>query len=327
MYRDHTVAVVVPAYDEEGFVGEVLDTVPEFVDRIYAVDDRSTDGTWAEIERHAGRRALAGPASSADREGRIVSIRHDRNRGVGAAIATGYERALEEGIDVVAVMAGDGQMDPEHLDRLLDPIVEGRAGYAKGNRLGGRTDLREMSGWRLFGNALLTGLTRVASGYWGMADPQNGYTAISRAALEDLALDDLYEGYGFTNDVLVALNARGVQVADVAMPARYGEEESGIVYRSFVPGLSRLLLRAFVRRLRSGDSSRPPVGALVAVGALGLAAGFAGSLLEGIAALRGRSPAGRRRAAILLAVVGAWSLLAGLVLDRRDNRGTVVSVR
>ncbi len=327
MYRDHTVGVVVPAYDEEGFVGEVIDTVPEFVDQIYAIDDRSTDGTWAEIERHAGRRALAGAASSADGGERVVPIRHDRNRGVGAAIVTGYERAFADGMDVVAVMAGDGQMDPEHLDRLLDPIVEGRAGYAKGNRLGGRTDLREMSGWRLFGNALLTGLTRVASGYWGMADPQNGYTAISRETLEDLALDDLYEGYGFTNDVLVALNARGVQVADVAMPARYGDEESGIVYRSFVPGLSRLLLRAFARRLRRRYSARHPIVTLVAAGALGLAAGLAGSLLEGIPALRGRSRPGRPPAGILLALAGAWCLLAGLVLDHRENRGTVVSVR
>lgn len=247
-YRDATVGVVVPAYDEEDFVGDVVRDVPAFVDRIYAVDDRSTDGTWTAImEAATAVNAERGPTAPWERV--VVPIRHERNRGAGGAALTGYRRALADGVDVVATIDGDGQMDPAYLPSLLDPVVEERVAYAKGDRLASREHVAEMSRWRLFGNLLLTGLTRVASGYWRVRDPQNGFTAISGEALAAMDLDRLYERYGFRNDLLVHLSVAGHRVADVAHPARYGEERSGIRYGSFVPNLSWLLFRRFWWRL------------------------------------------------------------------------------
>jgi glycosyltransferase involved in cell wall biosynthesis len=255
MYKGQVVAVVVPAYNESGLVGSVIETIPSFVDRVYVVDDCSTDDTWDEIRRHARRvnsRSVAATVvtDGGDFDERVVTLRNERNRGVGYCVTRGYRHALADGADVVAVMNGDGQMDPAVLDRIIDPVVSGAADYAKGNRLSRPDDYRDMSRWRRFGNRLLTLLTRVASGYWSVTDSQNGYTAISREALETIPLDDLYERYGFLNDLLVTLNVYGLRIADVPHSALYGNERSGIRYGSFVPTLSLLLLRDFVWRLK-----------------------------------------------------------------------------
>lgn len=289
MYRGERVAVVVPAYNEEGFVGGVIDTIPSFVDTTFVVDDHSTDGTWEEIRAHA-RDAAAGSApqgsdgdgsllsadgsgakvqpspDDAERslaareaaraehpksvvEGEVVPIRTRENRGRGNAVKTGYRLALLTEHDVVAVMDGDGQMDPNALSELLDPVVEGDADYAKGNRLVSVDHCEGMSKWRLFGNALLTALTKVASGQYNLRDPQNGYTAVSAEALSAMSLDDVYDRYGFLNDFLIRLSERGFRIVDVPMRAVYSDEESGIRYKTFVPRLSLLLLKGFVRRV------------------------------------------------------------------------------
>ncbi|MFC4437937.1 MULTISPECIES: glycosyltransferase family 2 protein [Natrialbaceae] len=291
MYRGHTIGVVVPAYNESEFVGDVIETVPRYVDRVYVVDDRSTDDTWTEITRRAARvnheaRAtvrkrdtlVANGRSAFDR--RAVPIRHAENRGVGGAIKTGYLRALEDGLDVAAVMAGDGQMDPDHLPSLLDPIVDGEADYAKGNRLVSDNYRKGMPRFRLFGNALLTLLTKVSSGYWRTMDPQNGYTAISVYALESIDVESMYEDYGYPNDLLVRLNANELRVADVAMPAVYGDEESTIDYTTYVPKLSALLVRSFARRLATrypiGDAH--PVPLFYAAAALTVGGGLLGGI-------------------------------------------------
>ncbi len=261
MYRGHTIGVVVPAYNEEGFVGDVIETMPECVDRVYVIDDASADGTWDEIQRFAGRvneeHQLIASTEIATTDGGtafdqpVVPIQHDENRGVGGAIKTGYLRALEDDIDVTAVMGGDGQMDPEMLSRLLDPIVEGKADYAKGNRLLYKEYRHGMSTWRFFGNSILTLLTKIASGYWKMMDPQNGYTAISRHALKNVGIENLYEYYGYCNDLLVKLNAKGMRIADVAMPAQYGEEASSIRYPTYIRKVSGMLFRNFLWRLKA----------------------------------------------------------------------------
>ena len=194
MYNGNTVGVVVPAYNEQGFVGEVIDTVPDFVDRVYVVDDRSTDDTWQEIRDHAEAANRAASTPEAPRASeiepkladgglatseRVIPIRHETNRGVGAAIKTGYRHAREDGMDVTGVMAGDGQMDPDLLAGLVDPIVENGADYAKGNRLLDSEFREDMPRFRLVGNWMLSFLTKISSGYWNTGDPQNGYTAIS----------------------------------------------------------------------------------------------------------------------------------------------------
>lgn len=254
MYRNKKIGVVIPAYNEEEFVGDVIRSMPAFVDKIYTIDDGSTDNTWEVIKRRAQRENAAlvrVGANEVRAERRVVPVRHETNRGVGGAIKTGYRRAYEDGMDIVAVVAGDGQMDLDELDRLLDPIIDGRADYAKGNRFSDSLCSREMSAWRLTGNVILTVLTRVASGYWHLTDSQNGYTAISREALDVIDIDDLYEDYGFCNDLLVKLNVRGLQVVDVPMAPYYGDEQSHIRYRTFIPKLFFLLVRTFAWRLRN----------------------------------------------------------------------------
>lgn len=270
MYKGSTVGVVIPAYNEEGFIGDVIDSLPAYVDQVFVIDDCSTDDTWTEIKeyvdaevQHAGvteddaqQMVVADGAGTTVASGqtfldkRIVPVRHQTNSGRGAAVRTGYELALMSEMDAVAVLDGDGQMDPDILDRILDPVVDGEADYAKGNRLISRTHCSQMSNWRLFGNVLLTLLTKISSGHWGMRDPQNGYTAISATALERLSLNDLFDDYGFLNDVLIHLDAHGMTVQDVPMEALYGDESSGIKYGSFVPKLSLLLLTGFFWRIK-----------------------------------------------------------------------------
>jgi glycosyltransferase involved in cell wall biosynthesis len=278
MYRDHTIGVVVPAYNEEGFVGEVIETMPDYVDRVYVIDDCSTDGTWDEINEyaeHANERArnrgtiavdgeLEPVGVGSDNDGRIpiktdgglaydpriVPIQHNQNQGVGGAIKTGYKRALNDELDITAVMGGDGQMDPDILPRFLDPIVDDKADYTKGNRLLYKEYRQGMSKWRFVGNSILTFLTKISSGYWKTMDPQNGYTAISYYALENAGIGSMYEYYGYCNDLLVKLNAKGMRVADVAMPAVYGDEESSIKYSTYIRKVSGMLLKNFLWRLK-----------------------------------------------------------------------------
>lgn len=255
MYDGCYIGVVVPAYNEEGLVGEVIRTIPAYVDRIYAVDDASTDGTHAEIEGTAEHVNQTRDTEKEDWSRIVVPLRHETNRGVGGAIKTGYQQAVQDGVDVVTVMGGDGQMPPEHLAKVLQPVVDGRADYAKGNRLID-AGTREMPRFRYVGNNILSYLTKIASGYWGVSDPQNGFTAISKEAVEQLDLDELYEDYGFSNELLVRLNVANVRVAEVPHPPIYGDEESNIQYLRFIPKTSLMLLRSFYWRLRNLSEAR-----------------------------------------------------------------------
>jgi glycosyltransferase involved in cell wall biosynthesis len=236
MFEGRRVAVVVPAFDEERLVGETIRGIPDFVDRIYVVDDASRDGTTAEAE------AVGDP--------RVQLIRHEKNSGVGAAIATGYRLALAEEIDVTCVMAADNQMDPAELQGLVEPVARGEAEYAKANRLVSGEAWKVIPRTRYLGNAVLSLLTKIASGYWHVADSQAGYTALSLDALRRLDLDPLYPRYGFPNDLLVHLNLQNARVRDVPSRPIYDVgEESGIKLRSVVPRISWLLFKAFWWRM------------------------------------------------------------------------------
>jgi len=237
MYKENKIAVVVPAYNEERFIAQVLTTMPSFVDQIYAVNDASTDCTLEVMQQIA------------QQNGKIAVVNRRRRGGIGAAVTAGHKKALEDRMDVIAVMAGDGQMDPMILDRVLDPIVEGKADYSKGDRLSIPKYREGMPIWRRFGNSLLSFLTKIASGYWCIVDPQNGYTAISWETLRKIDLDKVYEGFAFENDLLVKLNACNARVADVPMPARYRGEKSKIRYSHFIVNTSWLLLKDFIWRI------------------------------------------------------------------------------
>ena len=237
MLEGKRVAVVVPAHDEEGLIGDTLATIPEFVDRIYVIDDHSQDGT-AKRAQEAGDR-------------RVEVISHGQNEGVGAAIVTGYKRALAEDIDVAVVMAADGQMDPADLEPIAGAVARGEVDYAKANRLFTGQAWQLMPRHRYLGNAVLSMLTKIASGYWHVADSQSGYTAISRELLERLDLDRLYRRYGFPNDMLVHLNVWNARVRDFPSRPIYGQgERSEIRLSRVVPTIAWLLLKGFFWRLR-----------------------------------------------------------------------------
>ena len=237
MLEGKRVAVVVPAHDEEELIGGTLAGIPEFVDRVYVVDDDSKDATAARA-REAG-------------DPRVEVISHPQNEGVGAAIVTGYRRALAEGIDVACVMAADGQMDPADLERIAAPVARGEVDYAKANRLFTGQAWMLMPRHRYLGNAVLSMLTKIASGYWHVADSQSGYTAISRDMLEQLDLDRIYARYGFPNDMLVHLNVWNARVRDVPSRPIYGiGERSEIRLWRVIPAIAWLLFKGFFWRLR-----------------------------------------------------------------------------
>ena len=238
MIEGKRIGVVVPAYNEERLLAETLAAVPGLVDRIIVVDDASRDGT-------AGRAHEAGALDP-----RIVVLSHERNGGVGAAIVTGYKRALEERIDVTCVMAADNQMDPDDLEHLVAPVARGEVDYAKANRLVSGQAWQLIPHNRYLGNAVLSLLTKIASGYWHVADSQSGYTAIALPMLEQLDLDRIYTRYGFPNDMLVHLNVWNARVRDIPSRPVYGVgERSGIRLHRVVPSISWLLLKGFWWRL------------------------------------------------------------------------------
>lgn len=236
MFKSKTVGIVVPAFNEEDHIGKTLDNIPDFVDRVYVVDDASTDTTPQIISSYDSLR--------------ICYIRHKENKGVGGAITTGYKKALEENIDITAVMAGDDQMDPDYLPSILIPVIEGKADYAKATRKTSREHMKGMPKFRYLGNWVLEWLTKIASGYYHVKDPQHGYAAISKETLQKIDLDGLYPYYGYCNDILVKLSVISARIVEVPMPSRYQGEKSKIKYSRYIPKVSLLLARSFLWRMK-----------------------------------------------------------------------------
>ena len=238
MVEDKRIAVVIPAYNEETLIETTLAGMPAFVDRIYVVDDASRDGTVGRAH------------SAATRDARITVVVHEKNRGVGGAVVTGYRRAMADDFDVVCVVNGDNQMDPEEMIDLVGPVVRDEVDYTKANRLFTGEAWNLIPHYRYLGNAMLSLLTKIASGYWHIADSQAGYTAINRRMLELLDLENVYPRYGYPNDMLVHLNVWSARVRDVPSRPIYGVgEKSGIRLRSVVPKISWLLMKGFVWRM------------------------------------------------------------------------------
>lgn len=234
------IAVVVPAFNEEKLIFQVIKTMPAYVDAIYVIDDASTDGTAKEVRRFI----------KLSHARRVKLIRFDRNLGVGKAITSGYKAALKDGIDVTAVMAGDAQMDPNDLRAVLDPVILSQADYVKGNRLFTGEAWKIIPKYRYLGNALLSLMTKISSGYWHLADSQTGFTAVSKETLALLPLDELYPRYGYPNHLLAMLNVYNRRVRDVPIHPVYNVgEKSGIRLWKIIPSLSFLLLRNFFWRM------------------------------------------------------------------------------
>ena len=240
MYRQQKISIVVPAYNEETQITRVIDTAPDYVDTIIIINDCSPDRTAEVVRAHP----LFGSP-------RLVLIDLAVNEGVGGAIAAGYKWSRDNGIDIAVVMAGDGQMNPADMPALLDPVIDDGIDYTKGNRLVTGDAFKKIPKVRFFGNSILSLLTKIASGYWHVADSQTGYTAINARALRVIDWDKMYKRYGQPNDLMVRLNIENMRISDVPVEPVYNVgEKSGIRVRKVIFTIGSLLLRLFFWRLK-----------------------------------------------------------------------------
>jgi len=236
MYKGQRIAVVIPAYNEELLILETLGGIPDYVDRMFVVNDASHDATLRLITEQQ------------QRDPRVVIINHEKNKGLGQSLIDGYVASRESDIDVTAIMAGDNQMHPDDLAGLLDKLMDGKYDYVKGNRLLHR-NIGSMPRYRFFGNALLTILTKFATGYYPLMDPQCGYTVIKNSALREIPIEKMTKGYGYNADILCMLNIHGFRVTDAQVRPVYDREKSKIKLWKYIPKTSWLLVRLFFRRL------------------------------------------------------------------------------
>jgi glycosyltransferase involved in cell wall biosynthesis len=309
MYKSRRIAVIVPAYNEALYIGKVIATVPDYVDHIVAVDDCSSDDTSTAIK------------SSGD--ARVIALRTPENQGVGGATILGYQKALELNCDVAVKMDGDGQMSPDYLYLLLDPLIDQGYDYAKGNRFLAGDSLARMPRHRLIGNIVLTFVNKLASGYWHIFDPQNGYTTITAEALRRLDFKSIHPRYFFENDMLIALNFHNSRVRDVAVPARYGDEHSklnpyhaGVTFPLlFIPRFWRRIYQKYVLRDFSPIALFLFLGFLLIVWGLGFGAyHWIKSELIGVA-----TPTGTIMLSVLPLILGFQLVLQAIVLDIQET--------
>ena len=309
MYEGRTVAVVVPAYNEEALVGSTVSGIPAFVDRIIVVDDGSKDET-------------AVRAQNADK--RVEVIPHEGNQGVGAAIITGYRRAIAIGVDVTCVMAADGQMDPDDLETLVRAIAIDETDYAKANRLFTGQAWQLIPRTRYLGNAALSFMTKIASGYWHVADSQSGYTAVNLETLKLLDLGRIYRRYGFPNDLLVHLNVFNRRVRDYPSRPIYGVgERSGIRLRHVVPKISWLLLKGFFWRMGQKYVIRDfhPLILFYMLGIVLFAGGFLLGIAEVVLRILGNPITSATIVLVALLVIsGLQLLLFAMWFDMESNK-------
>jgi len=239
MYKNNKISVVVPAYNEEKLISKTVKSIPDFVDKIIVIDDASKDNTSGVVNEEI---------KSNDR---LLLINHEKNQGVGGGIASGYKWSRDNDIDIAVVMGGDAQMNPEDLPNLLDAIIEKGGDFAKGNRLLASDVRKVMPKFRLFASQVLSLLTKIASGYWHVLDPQCGYTAINKKGLDRIDWDKSYKRYGQPNDLLVRLNVANMIVKDVDIKPVYDVgEKSGINFGKLIFTLSWLLFKDFLWRMK-----------------------------------------------------------------------------
>lgn len=229
------VYVVIPCYRVKKHIKQVIDGIGPEIDGILVVDDCCPEASGDYVDE-----TITDP--------RVTVLRHEENQGVGGAVMTGYRQAMSEGADICVKVDGDGQMDPRLIPGLVKPILDGRADYVKGNRFFSLSDASSMPRVRLFGNTALSFLTKLSSGYWSIFDPTNGFTALHRAALENLPLDKIDKRYFFETSMLIELGAARAKVVDMPMKASYGDEESGLKIKDILLEFARKHLRAILRR-------------------------------------------------------------------------------
>jgi len=309
MYKGRRVAVVIPAHNEERFIGQVIAEIPSFVDWIIVVDDASSDATYARVKE------MTNP--------HVILLQNSTNQGVGGSMIRGYREALKLDCDIVVKVDGDGQMPLNRLPNLLDAIVDYGYDYAKGNRFLESTSLKQMPGIRLIGNIALTFLTKLASGYWHIFDPQNGFTAIKARCLKVLDLDRVHKRYFFENDMLLNLNIHNFRVKDVPMPAIYGQEKSEMGIISTFITFPGLLLRRYLYRVYQKYVLRDfsPIALFLGLGSLllGWGAGFGIYLWFKSILTHVQTSTGTVMLAVLPLILGFQLVLEALVLDIHET--------
>ncbi len=236
MYKNQKIGVVVPAYNEELLIQDTLNGMPSFIDEIFVINDCSRDNTLQLIKEQKAK------------DDRITIIDHEVNKGLGQSLIDGYLESLKTDVEISVVMAGDNQMDPDDLPVILDKVIDHDFDYVKGNRLL-HANIAAMPGYRFVGNSILTILTKFATGYYSVMDPQSGYTAIKNNVLAKIPIEKMTKGYGYNADILCMLNIQGYRVADVEIKPVYGKEKSGIKLLPYIRKVSMLLTRLFFKRL------------------------------------------------------------------------------
>lgn len=302
-------AAVLPCYRVVPAVLDVIRHIGPEVERIYCVDDACPAGSGRHVEEHC-------------HDPRVRVLRHEANQGVGGATLTGFKAALADGADVVVKIDGDGQMDPALLPRLVAPILEGRADYAKGNRFISPETVRSMPAVRLFGNAMLSFITKFSTGYWNIFDPTNGFVALHARVLGELPLEKIHRRFFFESDLLFRLGTVGAVVEDVPMTAHYGDEESNLrVSRVLWPFLvchlrntaKRLVYAHYLRHFSAASVELVAGAAALAFGAGFGAWQWLGSILSGVPVT-----AGTVMLAALPIILGTQFLLSFLNYDARS---------
>ena len=305
MFYNHKIAVVIPTFRAEKWIAGVIRSIPYYVDYILVVDDKSPDRSADE--------------ASAVGDPRVLLLRHKKNRGVGGAMVTGFGKALELEADIIVKMDSDGQMNPDYLCALLYPLAMKECDYAKGNRFSFIHQNHTMPLLRKIGSQALTFLTKMASGYWHIFDPQNGYLAIRTDVLRRIRLEWIDPSYFFENSMLLNLNIIEARTADVSIPSRYGDEESSMslfwVLRKF-PGK---LLRGYFHRIfyRYVYRDISPVSIMLALGSLLMTTGLVIGLVAWYKSLFYSQPIvlGTLALGLVPIIMGFQLLLNGLILD------------
>jgi len=309
MFEGRTVAAIVPAYNESAHVGDVIRRMPAVIDHIIVVDDCSSDGTAAAAE------SLGDP--------RVEVLRQTRQSGVGGAMIAGFARALEKQVDLVVKVDGDGQMDPTQIPTLLLPLVRDGYDYAKANRFLHTAALQQMPVLRLIGNFSLTFLTKLASGYWHVFDPQNGFIAVTTSALRSIDRGNLANDFFFENSMLIELNILNFRVKDVAMPARYGNEVSSLRIRRIITTFPNYLVRSFCWRVWQKYMLRDfsPIALFWLVGAPLMMASALFGLLTWAHSLWTGQPAttGTVMLSVLPFLIGFELILQAIMLEIRES--------
>ncbi len=301
-------SVVVPAFRAEATIASVIKQIPDYVDQIIVVDDASPDQTATIV------------AGLNDR--RIDLVRHTHNLGVGGAMVSGFKKALDSGAKLIAKVDADNQMDPRYLERFVAAALHCRCDYVKANRFGHIKSLSAMPRTRLAGNLILTFLTKFASGYWNIFDPQNGYIVITRKLLKRLDLDRLDQGYFFENSMLIQLNIMRARIAEIYLPAKYDAEVSSMKLPRIVLAFPGKLLRGYFYRIYHKYIFRS-LSPFAVLAFFGLMAMTWGVLWGGVAwwasyTTRVAATTGTVMIALLPFLLGWSALLQAFVLDVQD---------